>query len=792
MHHLKLAFRSLRRSFIGSAINIAGLAIGITASVLIFLWVYHERSFDRFHPDAERIYRVVITSTYEDEIWVSPVASLPFIQACESEIPEIENIAVRCYIQEIKTVLVNNTVFVVKMFDGAYVNKAWLEMFHSQLLDGSLEAYGNHPFSVALTESGAKKYFGNERATGQIVRINDADYTVQAVVKDHPTNSSFRHHIMASTEAILSDPEQRKNLQQWGWRMWVTFVKPHPNVETLQVVQKMNEILTKNGKDDMASLQSLADIYLGDVDSNVRGNATMVSIFGLLGILLLCTACINYINLTTAGVGSRAKEVGLKKIVGAKRRSLFFQFVSETFILSLMATMLALFLMHLLTPLYQMLVSEIPVSFSSPVIWIITAITLLFVTLLNGIYPALMLSSFHPVNFLKGISLLKIKDGNLRRALVVLQFSLSTALLISIIVMFKQIQFIQNTEPGFQKDHIVRVEHSFRISHLSEKKYQTLLNLQTVKEKLLSHPNVVGVASSGQYIEDNRTSVKGSADWSGRAKDFDPGFSILKVDDDFMDIFELQLTAGRWFDRNGADMQNIILNETAIRELQIREPYIGERFDLMSMKGTIIGIVKDFHFRSRHEKITPLVIYQQHPYNSILAIKTQPGKSAEVIEETKTIWSELFPNDPFEYVFLSDAYNHLYQSEIRTSRLIFVFSILAVFIAVLGLYGLSTFAIKRRTKEIGIRKVLGASVANIVYLLTREFFVLVTIAFVIAAPLSWWAMSRWLQNFAYRIDITVWVFVVGAIITLAVALASVIWQAIKAATANPVRAIKTE
>jgi len=317
------------------------------------------------------------------------------------------------------------------------------------------------------------------------------------------------------------------------------------------------------------------------------------------------------------------------------------------------------------------------------------------------------------------------------------------------------------------------------------------LSLQTIKGKLQSYPDVVSVALSGGPIELVRNTIKGSADWSGRTEDFDPWFSILKVDEDFMNVFELQLIEGRWFD-GGSDMQNVVLNETAIRELKIPEPYIGERFDLMGMKGSIIGIVKDFHFQSRHEKITSLVVYQQDPYIGMLSIKTQEGKSGEVIREMETIWSEFFPNDPYEYTFVDDAFNNLYQSDIRTSRILLTFSILAIVIAVMGLFGLSTFAIERRTKEIGIRKVLGASVSGVVYLLTREFLLLVGIAFVIAAPVSWWAMSRWLENFAYRINITVWIFVAGAVATLVFTIIAVGVQALKAALANPVKSIKTE
>ena len=797
MFHIRIFLQTLRRNITYTAINIAGLSIGIAASVLIFFWVHHERSFDTCYPDTGRIYRIISNGKNGENVWVFPSTSFPFNQACENEIPEIEKMAVMFGASVIQTVTVNHTLYSLKwggakIGDGVYVNRAWLEMFHPQLLDGSFEAFGAHPFSVALTESGAKKYFGGERAVGQIIRFNDADYMVQAVVKDNPSNSSFRYHLIASMDAAFSNPDNRYHLEQWGSVNATTFVKLRPNTDVSLVTQKMNNIHAKNSSspnsETSAELELLTDMYFSDVVSRfIQGNAKMVSIFTLLGILLLCTASINYINLTTAKVTKRAKEVGVKKIVGAKSRTLFLQFINESFLVSLIAAVIALYLIVLVTPLYQQLVGDIPVSLSSSVIWIIMTVVLAFVTILNGIYPALVLSSFQPIHILKGMSLPKIKDSSIRRVLVVFQFTLSAALIVCVIVIYMQTQFIVNSDPGFRRDNIVRVQFPF--GALGRENAQ--LDLQTIKGKLQSYPDVVSASLGAEEIEDvGTTHGWQSFDWDGRTEELYPRMHALRVDADFMDVFELQLTAGRWFD-GSVDMQNVVLNETAIREYKIAEPYIGQRFYFSNLKGNIIGVVKDFHFQSRHEKITPLVI-AQNPFYWSIVIKTQEGRSAEVIHEMETIWGDFFPNDPFEYTFVDDTFKQLYKSDIRTSRLMLVFSVLAIVIAVLGLFGLSTFAIERRTKEIGVRKILGASTLSIVHLLTREFLILVAIAFAIAAPLSWWAMNRWLDNFAYRIHITVWIFIFGAAITLACTLISIGVQAIKAATENPVKAIKTE
>ena len=780
-YHLKIILRNLRCGGIYTAINIGGLAIGIAAFVLIFLWIYHERSFDTSHPDAMRIYRIINTNQEEVENRTSASVSLPFIRACESEIPEIESIAFSLG-ASVSSIKVNNDVFSLKNGDGIIVNRAWLEMFNSSILDGSFDEYENHPFSVALTESGAKKYFGNAQAIGQIIRFNDADYTVQAVVKDNPSNSSFRFHIMVSIGARFSDQSRMQSMNQWGMNSLRSFVRLSPGADFSLVNQKMNDIYVRNEQNFVASLESLTKIHFSDVTGNASGNAKMVSTFSLLGILLLCIACINYINLTTARVTQRSKEVGIKKIVGAKRRSLFSQFIAESFVLSFAATVTALFLIRVLTPLYQTLVGDIPVSFSSPTVWTVTGFTLLFVTVLNGVYPALMLSSFHPVNVLKGMSFRNVKASNLRRALVVFQFILSATLIISVIVIFRQTQFIHNFDTGFCKDHIVRIylptSSLYRLENPS-------LVPQTIKNEILSSPDIFSVSMGFGAIENNHVNI--SSDSRGREY-FQ--FIPIKADEDFIDVFELQMADGRWFNAGGADMMNFVLNETAIRELQIKEPYIGQPFEFVGMEGEIIGVVKDFHFRSLHEKLGSLVFFQGGIINQMLNIKIREDKTTEAIKAIEIIWSEFFPNDPFDYVFIDEAIAELYKSDILTSKMILVFSILTIVIAALGLFGLSTFAIERRNKEIGIRKVFGASTTSIVQLITREFIILVAIAFVVAAPVAWWAMSSWLENFAYHINITIWIFIGGMVITLLIAFIAVGVQTVKAATSNPVEAIK--
>ena len=795
-YHLKIILRSLRRNFTYSAINIAGLAIGITASVLIFLWVYHERSFDRFYPDADRIYHVMNWSKIgEGDPWIFATSPYPLAMAISKDIPEVESAAMMCssYSSTLGRVKIGDEVF--DNPSGVYVSKTWLEMFDYKPVDGSFDAFANHPFSVVLTETEAAKFFGNNRAVGQTITIDKNDYTVQAIVKDNPSNSSFQYNVLISLDAVLNENTR----QDWGNFNFIVFVKIRRDANATQACEKINDILVKNDKMIItAHMRPLADTHfetekmIGD-SYIVHGSKRMVSIFSLLGILLLCTACINYVNLTTARANVRTKEVGVRKIVGARRSTLFAQFLTESFIYCLIAVALSLLLMWLLLPQYQTLAGNVGFSFGSPVIWSIVGIVLLVSTLLNGVYPALTLSSFHPLNFMKGIGLLKMKNSNLRRGLTVFQFTLSSALIISVIVIYQQMRYVQNMNPGYNREQILTML-------VPKSALSSPLTLQSFKSKLQSIPAIAGVAISNQNITSIGNLYKGNNDWDGRADDFVPELRIMAVDADYAQLFGLKLADGRWFSAdNAADETNVILNQTAIRELNIRKPYIGQRFTLMGgIKGNIIGIVEDFNFQSLHEKITPLVLSSQLFSQSFMAyyfcinIKTHPGKHTEAIQAVNSVWNQFFPNEPFEYTFLDDAFNKLYESDIRTSNLMLIFSILAVVIAVLGLFGLSTFAIERRTKEIGIRKVLGASVSEIVKLLTKEFLILVAISFVIAVPLSWWAMGLWLDNFAYRINITVWIFMASAVLVLLIALIATGWQAVKAATANPVKAIKTE
>ncbi len=793
-YYIKIAFRSLRNNRVYSVINVSGLVIGIVAATFIFLWVHNERSYDAFRPHAHRIYR--ITNTWNvngSNPWTLESSPYMLAMAARHQIPEIQNLAFMSLSSEDGITVKNETFYVFRNL--VYVTPEWFGMFGYKLIDGSFEPFAGNPFSVILTRSEAKKYFGDERAVGQIVNIRDHNYIVQAVVHDNPSNSIFQFGIMVPMDAYLNDPRQKENAEKWGNYDQIVFIKLQNNTDTQQICRKINELYQAQGSNTEANLVALPDIHFETGINSMyfaHGNSRMVSVFAILGLFILFTACINYVNLTTARSNMRAKETGIKKMIGARRFTLFSGFVVETFLVSLVSVIISIGFIWLLSPMFYNLTGcEIPI-FTSSVTWLILGLTLLIVTILSGIYPAWMLSAFNPLKSIKGITVINIKAGSLRRGLIVFQFALSTVLLFSVLIIYQQMTYITKMDLGYNRDQVVSVETPYR-KLFSQHGNNAQSTMQNVRNEVAALPGISGAALSDAGIMNigNSRSIEGNAGWDGHHEEIPGWLKIISINSDYPELLGLKLADGRWFEEeNPADRTNFILNETAVRELKIDEPVVGKRFTLSGNSGTIVGVVKDFHYESLHEKIGPLVMCNAPNY--MLNFKVEAGKTAQALKEVKQVWSSFLPNTTFEYKFLDDTFNKLYQSDIRTSQLLLVFCVFTVFIAVMGLFGLSTFTIERRNKEIGIRKVLGASISVILQLITREFILLVAFAFVIAVPVSWWAMNKWLNDFAYHINITAWMFLAAAVLIILTALIAIGSQAIKAATANPVKAIKSE
>jgi ABC-type antimicrobial peptide transport system permease subunit len=795
--YMKPAWRAIWKNRGVSSINIVGLSVGMTAAVLILFWVQNEFSFDSYHPHARSIYRLTDTlQVSKDEKWIWETSPLRLAGLLEKNIPEVEATAM-LYPSEWSpiTFKYKNELFAEK--NGAYVDEGWFNMFHYDFLEGSPAGFFKNPFSVILTEGKAKKYFGNVAAVGQVMHVDSISYTVAGVIKDNPSNSSFQYDVLLPQDAYLADSNARKNSEEWSNFNFTTFLRLHDDANVAAVAKKMTRILQDSKKDSSITLglQSLPGLHFETgLQSSTMAHADKktVYIFSILALLLIVTACINYINLTTARASLRVKEITIRKIVGAQRRQLFMQFVTESVLISLISLCLTLVFIKFSLPYYNKLTEKnFSFSLSSTGLWQVVGGTLFFVTVLNSLYPAALLSSFNPLNIFRGINILRIKDATLRKGLVVFQFTLSVMLITGTIIIFKQLHYIQTTNPGYNRSQIISVQVPYNTHTRMQPEAKKML-MQTLKQQIASKQGIIGVTLANQPIVNVTSYSSGSADWDGRAKDFNPSIANLCVDADYQKIMGLTMKEGGWYtnDLPSSD-KKFILNETAVRELNIHKPVVGQRFVGHGDTGVIIGVVKDFHYKSMHDKIGPLLIFHQGWYSN-LYIKSAAGNVTASVNAVESAWKQMLPADVFNYTFLDDTFNNLYKADQKVSSLILIFSVIVIIISSLGLFALAAFTAEQRTKEIGIRKVLGATVSNITLLLSKDFVKLVVIAIVIASPAAWWGMSKWLQDFAYRVNLSWWMFAAGGLVALLIAITTISFQSIKAALSNPVKSLRTE
>jgi ABC-type antimicrobial peptide transport system permease subunit len=799
-HYFKTAWRNLVRQRVNSLINIAGLSIGMAAAILIFLWVKNEFSFDNYHKDADRIFRVKnFLTVNKTDTWVWEHSPYLLGENAKQQIPEVlDACRIRSFGYGTQYFNIKGQFYEEKAC--AYIDSSWFNVFSYKFIAGSAQAFNEHPFSMLLTATKAKKYFGNENAVGRVIRIDTVDYQVQGVLADNPVNSSFQYDVLIPLAARFANPKNKKNDEQWGNFNYLTFLKLTPSADPKKIAATLKAIIAKqrdNNNLDL-SLLPLKDLrFENDVQNSVmqHSNIKVVYIFTVLGILLLLIACINYVNLTTSRATLRAKEVSIRKIIGAEKKQLFAQFITESVLISLLSLFVTIIIVQLFLPLFNRFTEKIfALSFTSPGLWIIAGSTLLVTILLTSIYPAILLSSFKPLSIFRGLNVLQIKDGALRKGLVVVQFTISIVLIVGTIVTYNQLQFINKQHTAYNRSQLLSVSIPYKIWGKYEEEQRIGLTA-SFKKELLSKSNIADVSlmNSESIINNGSTSSGNSTDWPGRAEDFTPTITFIRVDTSFKNMVNLQLKEGRWYETgNLADQHNSVLNETAVREFNIPKPVIGQRFVSQGDTGVIIGVAEDFYYKSLHEKIGPVVIRTMDENNTTFLIKTAAGKIKEAEQAAETVWKKFFPAEPFSASFLDEEFEKLYRADNKTSTLIWSFSIIAIFISCLGLFGLAAFTAERRNKEIGIRKILGASIANIVSLLSREFVYMVLLSMVIAFPIALLAMNKWLENFAYRINIDWWIFLTAAIIALAIAIITVSFQAIKAAMANPVKSLKAE
>jgi len=772
-----------------TALTIIGLSVGLAVGGLIFLWVNDELGFDLFNHKASRIYRVntaLGTGLSKGVYSVTPGSVAAY---AAKEVPGVQG-AIRWD---------NNYEYAVisyqdKLLQGnqlIYTDASVFTLFDFQMLQGNR----SNPFpdyqSVVITASTARKYFGSADAMGKVLQADHKDnFTVSGIIADFPENSSLQGDILFSTELIkkqfyAAGKSFWKSLDDdWGNYRWNTYLLLQPGVSIQSVGDKLTGILVKHNPNqrpvDLGSfqLQSLGTIHLYAPDGSSPG-LDMVKIFALVAVLILLIASINYVNLSTARAVLRAKEVSLRKIIGAARIQLIGQFIAETLVFFCIALLLAIIAMSLLMPLYNNIAGkQMHFDLLGINLWKVIGIVFIVTLSAASIYPALLLSSFKPIQALKGKLAVGIGNTTFRRVLVVCQFVFSVGLIIGTLVINTQLQFIRQKELGYNKSNVFSIPLHDMQSHY-----------EAVRAQLLKQPGVLDITTADRSITD----VPGATldvDWDGKDRNLSYFIHSVGIDQHFMSFFKIPLAGGAGFTGSKADSAHFVLNETAVKEAGIKNP-VGKRLRLGRTTGTIIGVVKDFHFASLKQKIQPFVFYYQTASERMF-IKTT-GKDAPVaISAVSSMYKQYNPGFPFDYTFMDDSYDKMYKSDQRTGLLFNIFAVMAIIISCLGLFGLATYTAQARIKEIGIRKVLGASIADITTLLSRDFLSLVLLAILIATPIAWWAMNKWLMDYAYHISVSWWIFAATAIGAVGISILTVSFQAIRAAIANPVNSLRSE
>jgi putative ABC transport system permease protein len=794
-NYFKITFRNLWRNKTASFINVFGLTIGLTSCLLIGIYIQHELNYDKFEQKGDRIARVIMAYKFDggDEMKKGNFTSVRVAKVFKQTFPEIEN-AVRMT-QTSQVVRYNDKLINEKKF--MFADPSFFNIFSFKLLRGDPKTVLDAPDKLVLTQATSKKYFGDENPVGKALKVgtDSTNYQVTGVIQDSPSDSQIKFDFLASFSSLHTEDQEAT---YWDANYTTYFLLKQPSdVSTLQA--KITPFMQKEMKGQGATVDFTLEPFMSiHLHSEFDGfepsnNIKYVYILEAAALLILVIACFTYISLNTARSIERAREVGVRKVIGARKSQLFWQFIGESAILCSAAVVLSLGLAVILLPEFNQLTERqltVQSIFSAQFIGGLVLITLL-VSLAAGSYPALILSNFQPVKVLKG-AFKNTGSGQLvRKALIVFQFSISVLLIVCTVIMQKQLSFIQNKDMGYNRDHVLVLPMDKRM----------LSNLQTIKTELKSNNNVRCVSACVS------TPVEIGGGYNMRSSIMPENQQIAvtadPIDEDFVKTTGLKIVTGA--DLNQQDMKDVsnkddkqdvyhfILNEAAAKELGwTAETAIGQRMFLDdSRPGFVKAVVKDFNFQSVHEPIRPLVLFPAIRGRSLL-IKLSGNNIQQTISFIGNKWKELVPYRPFEYRFLDEDFNNLYNSELRLGTVLDIFSSVAIVLACLGLFGLSAYSAKQRVKEIGIRKVLGAKVGNIVTTLSGDFVKLVLVSIIISSPLAWWLTDKWLQGFAYRAEVTAWIFIAAGLAVVIIALLTVSIQTIKAAMANPVTSLRNE
>ena len=806
-NHLKIAWRSILKHKGLFTINIVGLAIGIATALVIFLFLVDELSYDRYHKKANHIVRVVLRGKMNGELIKEAVTPGPVAKTLQEEFPEVLQ-GTRIKPNGTPQITYKNNTFRDQKF--TYVDSNFFEVFTLPFIKGNPKTALKEPNTIVITQEFASKYFGNDDPIGKILDFKEwkEQFKITGVISNVPENSHFHFGVFASLEGLAHAKEPI-----WIESNYHSYLLLDDRINHKKIEDKLPQIINKyigpqlkkamgmtfeefnsKGNEIGLFLQPLTDIHLhsdfADV-SNIEpgGDIKTIYIFGAIAIFILVIACINFINLCTAAASKRAKEVGIKKVLGSPKKQLIKQFLVESFIATMIAMLLAIVLIVISLPLFNDLSGKtLEIMYIlNPKMLIQLLLLGIFISFLAGSYPAFFLSSFPPIAALKNKFRNTNSSKNLRSGLVVFQFVISVGLIIATLVVDQQMSFIQNKEIGYKKDQMLVLRNSWMLGN----------NETVFKEQLLKDPKVYNITMSG-HIPAGPSNNHMSSIYPDQNSDAIRRTIVYNIDDQYIPTMGMQLISGRNFSKEyGSESTNLIINETSAKILGFTNATAVGQMITMSINNeggtrqySIIGVIKDFHFRSLHQPIEPLIMINSP--SSGLIIRAKTSDIEELIVSAKNMWNDFKVDEPFDYALLDELYNQTYVKEQKMGLILRIFTLLTIFVACLGLFGLVTFTAEQRFKEIGIRKVLGSTVPQIIAMLSVDFMKLVLISFLVAFPLGFYFMNKWLQDFAYRIQIEWWIFVIAGIITMGIAFITIGWKSFRAASSNPINSLRTE
>lgn len=783
-NYLKIAWRNLVRNKSFSLLNIFGLSIGLAVTALILIWVNYEMGFNQFHEKKDRIYEVYNKYTVDGEIWTWNSTPKVMASVIKKDYPEVEEVTRYFY---------ENT-FLFSQGDknlkstGTVVDPSFLKIFSFPLVEGNIETVLEDVNALVVTETFAKKMFGDAPAMGQLVKMDNTDtFKVTGVLKDLPNNTEFNFEYLIPWAYIK---QKGWDDEYWGNNSIATYVllKEGTNYQVFsEKIKTLRQSYDKDAPEMITYLYPYTRSHLYSEFENgveVGGLIDIIRLFTIIAIIVLAIACINFMNLSTARSEKRAKEVGVRKVVGARKNALVWQFLGESILISFLAAMVAMVVVVLVLPAFSTLIdTKLSIDWSNPMFWGTTLVTIFITGILAGSYPALYLSAFRPSAVLKG-TFSKINTLiTPRKILVVIQFSVAIVLITATIVVKQQISNVQNRKLGYNKEHLIYVQMEGAVEN----------KFATIKAELLDGGIATSVTKTNSPITESWSNSWGF-EWPGKSPDNKTLVHRMVADDAIIKTIGLRLKEGRDFDlrKYPTDSTAAILNESAVKLMGFENP-LGQTIKDNGTDWHIVGVVEDFVFNSPFQKIEPMVIEGAKAWFTMIHIKFDPNNSiADNLASAEEIFKKYNPNYPFNYEFVDADYAKKFTSEQRIEKLASLFTLMTILISCLGLFGLASYMAQNRIKEIGVRKVLGASVSGITTLLSKDFLKLVAISLLIAIPVSWYGMNQYLQDFAYRIELSWWIFGLAGLLALAIAFATVSYQAVKAARTNPAKSLRTE